>query len=320
MPSYPMLPLGSRFTTTLQTYARDPGLPFDQALSEEVIQHLADEEDLHFGQGEHDIYTPALTLWAFLAQVLSAGKSCVGAVARVMVLRIALELPPCSASTGAYCKARAKLSERFLQRLTYAVGEAVEDQAPAAWRWHNRRTLLIDGCEITAPDTEANQRAYPQPSTQKPGLGFPMMRLVVILAFATGALVGAAWGPYQGKESGETALLRQLLERFRAGDLAVADRYFCSYWMVALLVLLGVDVAFRLHQRRQYDFRRGQHLGPDDHVVSWGKPDRPEWLAPELYEAMPETLTLREVRFRVTQPGYRTRAIIVATTLCDAEQ
>jgi hypothetical protein len=147
-----------------------------------------------------------------------------------------------------------------------------------------------------------------------------MMRLVVILAFATGALLGAAWGPYQGKESGETALLRQLLERFRAGDLAVADRYFCSYWMVALLVLLGVDVAFRLHQRRRYDFRRGQHLGPDDHVVSWGKPDRPEWMDPELYEAMPETLTLREVCFRVTQPGYRTREIIVATTLCAAEQ
>jgi hypothetical protein len=320
MPSYPALPLGSRFGTTLQAFAHDPGLPFDQALSETTIQQAADADGLDFAHGPDAIYTPAITLWAFLAQVLSAGKSCVAAVARVMVLRLALQLPPCSAHTGGYCKARAKLSEDFLRGLTYQLGEAVEDQAPPAWRWHGRRVLLVDGCEVTAADTKANQKAYPQPSSQKPGLGFPLIRLVVLLTFATAVLVGAACGPHQGKETGETALFRQLLDRLRRGDVVVADRYYCSYWMVVLLAQRGVDAVFRLHQRRAYDFRRGQRLGRGDHVVVWAKPERPDWMDPATYAQLPAEVTIREVQFKVAVPGYRPERIIVATTLCDAQQ
>ena len=320
MPSYPILPLRSRFTTTLDTFVHDPNSLFDQALSEDLIQQIADDENLHFADGEEDVYTPAITLWAFLTQVLSGCKSCVAAVARVMILRIALGLPPCSANTGAHCKARAKLSENFLQRLTYAVGDAVEDNAPDGWRWRGRRVLLVDGFTVTAADTRANQKVYPQPSSQKPGLGFPMIRAVVLLAFATASVLGAAFGSYQGKETGEPALFRELLERLRRGDVVVADRYYCSYWLVALLQSWGVDVAFRLHQRRQYDFRRGRRLGRGDHVVSWLKPDRPEWMSAELYASLPDTLTVREVRFRTETPGCRSESIIVATTLLDAEE
>lgn len=318
MPSYPLLPLGSRFTTTLQAFAHDPGRPFDQALPEATVQQAADDRGLDFAHGPDDVYTPAITLWALLAQVLSAGKSCVAAVARVMVLRITLGLPPCSANTGAYCKARAKLPEDFLRQLTYLVGEAVEDQAPDDWRWHGHRVLLADGCEATAADTPQNQKAYPQPSSQKPGLGFPMIRLVVLLTFATAGLVGAAFGPHQGKETGETALFRELLDRLRPGDVVVADRYYCSYWMVALLWQRGVHVVFRLHQLRDYDFRRGRRLGRGDHVVSWAKPPRPEWMDEETYAGLPAELTVREVRFRVETPGYRPERIVAATTLCDA--
>jgi hypothetical protein len=145
-----------------------------------------------------------------------------------------------------------------------------------------------------------------------------VIRLVVLLTFATASLVGAACGPCQGKETGEPALFRRLLSRLRAGDVVVADRYFCSYWMVALLWRLGVDVVFRLHQRRGYDFRRGRRLGPGDHVVAWPKPERPDWMGPETYARLPEQLTVREVRFRVTTPGYRPGVIVAATTLCDA--
>ena len=318
MPSYLPLPLGSRFSTTLQAFVQDPGLPFDQVLAEATVQQVAEDHGLDFAPGPDDVYTPALTLWAFLAQVLSAGKSCVSAVARVMVLRIALGLPPCSAATGGYCKARAKLPEDFLRTLTYRVGDAVEEQAPDAWRWRGRRVLLADGCELTAADTAANQKAYPQPGSQKPGLGFPLIRLVVLLTFATAGLVGAACGPHQGKESGETALLRELLGRLRPGDVVVADRYYCSYWMVALLWQRGVDVVFRLHQRRGYDFRRGRRLGPGDHVVVWAKPQRPGWMDRESYARLPDDLTVREVRFRVAVPGYRPEAIVAATTLGDA--
>lgn len=319
MSSYLPVPLGSRFTTTLQVFGQGNGR-FDEALPESQIQQVADDLDVHFGNRPDDIYTPAMTLWGFLAQVLSGSKSCVAAVARIMVLRLALGLPPCSANTGAYCKARGKLSERFLQGLTYTVGEAIEDRAPDHWRWRQRRVLLVDGFECTMPDTPQNQREYPQPRSQKPGLGFPMIRVVVLLAFATACLVGAASGPHQGKQTGETALFRQLLDRLRQRDVVVADRYHCSYWMIALLVQRGVDVAFRLHQLRLFDFRRGRRLGSGDHIVVWTKPQRPKWMSAEQYVALPDTLTIREIRFQVDRAGYRSREILVATTLGDVEQ
>lgn len=320
MSSYPPLPLGSRFTTTLQTFAQQDGLPFATVLREDTIHQTAVDEGMTFATDPDDVYTPALTLWAFLTQAMSSGKSCVAAVARVIALRLALDLSACAANTGAYCKARAKLSERFLERLTYQVGDAVEDAAPDQWRWQGRRVLLVDGCELTMPDTPLNQTAYPQPKSQEPGLGFPALRLVVLLTYATACLVGAALGPQQGKKTGETALFRQLLDRLRSGDLVVADRYYCSYWLIALLARRGVDVVFRLHQRRHYDFRRGRQLGPRDHIVTWSKPQRPLWLDEATYQALPDTLTLRELYVQVDQPGYRTKELVIATTLLAAEQ
>ena len=302
------------FDITLRSFAQGDALPL------QAVEDLCDQEGVSFGQGPDDVWTPALTLWAFLAQCLAGHKSCVAAVARVLVLRVALGLPPCSAATGAYCKARAKLPEALLRRLTLRVGNAVEDQAPDDWRWYRRRVLLADGAECSLPDTEANQRDYPQPGSQKPGLGFPLIRLVVLLTFATAALVGCALGPHRGKETGETALFRELLEQVRAQDVVVADRYYCSYWLLALLRERGADVCFRLHQRRLYDFRRGRRLGPGDHVVSWPKPARPAWMDQATYERLPEQLTVREVRVVVDNPGYRSREIVVATTLTDARQ
>jgi putative transposase len=313
MPSYRIVPLGSRFTATLANLTNSDGLPVAELLPDIEVHQAG---DANFGADA--IYTPAVTLWAFLTQSLSRAKSCVSAVARVLVLRTALELPPCSANTGAYCKARAKLSETLLRQLTYQVGDHVEDQAPAAWRWQGRRVLLVDGFESSMLDTPANQAAYPQPKSQQPGLGFPMIRVVVLLTFASASLVGAACGPCAGKKTGETALLQELFERLRPGDVLVADRYYCAYWMIAALLARGAAVAFRMHSRRHYDFRRGRRLGPSDHVVAWIKPPRPAWMDQETYAAMPDTLTLREVRFRVEQPGCRSREIVVATTLTDA--
>ena len=147
-----------------------------------------------------------------------------------------------------------------------------------------------------------------------------MIRFVVLLGFATASVVGAAFGPYAGKETGETALFRQLLKQLRAGDIAVADRYYCSYFMIALLLPRGVDAAFRLHQKRHYDFCRGRRLGRGDHIVEWQLPQRPEWMDEATYASMPGTLAIREVRFTVDNPGFRSREIIVATTLLDNQQ
>jgi hypothetical protein len=189
----------------LRTWALAEGLPGADLLPAALIERIATEEGVQFGRQAEAVYTPAVTLWAFLAQCLSSSKSCVAAVSRVIVLLVSLSRSPCAASTGAYCLARAKLPVGFMRRLTYHLGEAVEEQAPASWKWKGRTVKLVDGTTLLLPDTPANQWVYPQPATQQPGLGFPLIRVVVLLTFAPAALVGAADGPYQGKETGETA-------------------------------------------------------------------------------------------------------------------
>jgi len=318
MPTYATGGSAATFQTLLDSFACAPGLPFQDVLTAERIERIAAEEHVAFGSAPGDVYSVPVTLWAFLAQVLSKEKACVAAVARVLVLRVALGLPPCAGETGAYCKARAKLPEPFLRRLCYDVAEQVESQAPAAWLWKGRHVFIGDGSTLSMPDTPENQQAYPQPRTQKRGLGFPILRAVVLLALATAVLSGAALGPYVGKKQGEPALLRALLGRLRPGDILLGDRYYASYWLIALAQQRGLDVVFRQHQRRASDFRRGVRLGREDHDVVWTKPKRPDWLDEATYQALPEALTVRELRVRVSVPGYRAKELTVVTTLVDA--
>lgn len=302
-----------QFKSIADSFVQGDSLPLREVLAEDVIERIAAEEGVHFGS----TFTTALVLWAFVTQVISKDQTCLAAVARIITVLVASGQEACSPYTGGYCKARQKLSEKFLRRLTMEVGQAVEDQAPDAWRWQGRRVLLVDGSTTTGPDTPASQEVYPQPQSQKPGLGFPVIRFVVLLTLATAALVDAALGPYSGKESGETALLRTLFESLRDDDVLVADRYYCSYWMLAMLQERGIDCVFRLHQLRLYDFRRGRRLGPDDHIVTWIKPQRPDWMDEATYAALPDSLTLREMRTRVTKPGFRVKELVVVTTLTD---
>jgi Transposase DDE domain len=315
--SYPPPAPAPSFAAVLNTCAQSPDVPFRGVLTEEQIEAVAAEEGVAFGDGPGCVFSAAVTLWAFLTQVLSKDKSCAAAVARVIVLLVALGREPCSANTGAYCKARAKLPERFLHRLAADLGERLEDQAPAGWRWHGRRVLLADGTTVLLPDTPANQAAYPQMRSQKPGAGFPIARLVLLLGLATAAALDAALGPYTGKQTSELALLRTLFERLRPGDVLVADRYYCTYWMVVMAAARGVDVVFRLHQQRHYDFRRGRRLGKHDHVVSWRKPQRPDWMDPETYAGLPDQVAVRELRVSVGRRGCRVRSLVLATTLLD---
>lgn len=310
--------LGSRFGSVLASFAQWPGQPFLDAFPEQRLQQLAEQENVCFGNHCNSIYTPAVTTWTFLHQVSSASKCCVAAVARLAVLMAVLQRPIPSARTGAYCKARAKLPVTFLRRAACTLASEVEDQAPDLWRWQRRRVLLVDGTSTQLPDTPAHQATYPQSSQQRPGLGFPLMRVVVLMAFATAVLVDAAEGPCQGKESGELALLRSLLDSLRVGDVLVADRHYCSYFQFALLQERGIDAAARLHQWRRCDFRGGERLGRGDTIQTWIKPKRPAWMDEPTYLRMPERLRVRIVRVLVEQPGYRSRKILVATTLLDA--
>jgi hypothetical protein len=169
------------------------------------------------------------------------------------------------------------------------------------------------------PDTERNQEEYPQQSAQKEGVGFPIARLVVLLSLSTAMLSGMAIAPYSGKETGEMALMRQLLGQLDPNDILITDRYYCSYFLVCMLMELRVDFVVRLHQMRTADFRRGRRLGKGDHIVVWTRPQRPDWMDVETYQRMPETIEVREVAVHVSQPGFRVESLVVVTTLVDAK-
>jgi hypothetical protein len=176
---------------------------------------------------------------------------------------------------------------------------------------------LIDGFTFTMPDTPQNQAEFPQQKSQRPGAGFPIARACAVLSLATGAIHDLKIGPYAGKETGESALLRGMLDGLKEGDVAVFDRHYCSFMMLAMLGQRGVHFCARLHPRRPADFRQGQRLGPNDRLITWSRPKRPPWMSEEQYEQIPQTLTLRAVRFQVTVPGRRTKTLIVVTSLID---
>jgi Transposase DDE domain len=300
-----------------QHYTQAPGLPFADLLPAAQVEQALRDEGLSF---RRRLFSPLVTLWVFLSQVLDPDHSCRSAVARFLAWRAARRLAPCSANAGAYCKARGRLPEAVLARLTRATGRQTQDQAPAAWRWSGRPLKVVDGTTVSMPDTPANQKAYPQSRSQKPGVGFPIARLVVLFALAVGTVLDAAVGPYRGQRTGETALFHTLHGHLQPGDLLLADRYYGSFWELALARRRGADMISRLHQRRRADFRRGRRLGRQDHVVCWAKPPRPAWMDEATYAALPAELAVREVRVRVPYPGFRTRVLVVVTTVRDPQQ
>jgi putative transposase len=308
----------SGFRRIAEAFLSQPGLPFTRLLSAERIEQAFAKHGHAFGGS---VYSTAIMVWSFLGQVLRDGKeaSCQAAVARVVAYQREVGGAVPTADTGDYCRARSKLSRDALRALAIEIGAEVEREADAAWLWKGRHAKLVDGFTFTLPDTAANQAVYPQHGAQKRGVGFPIARACVILSLATACILDLAVGPYSGKETGETALLRRLLQSFSPGDVLVADRYYCSFLMIALLAQQGIDVCARLHQRRTADFRRGRRLGPDDHLITWTKPPRPDWMDEETYAKIPATLTLREMRYCVARPGCRVRVLTVVTTLLDAE-
>lgn len=295
-------------------FAEAPRLPFAHLLDHAAVQQALDDEEVSF---RDRLFTPLVTLWVFLSQILDPDHSCRAAVARFLAWRTTHDLSPCSADSSAYCKARQRLAEGVLARLTRGTGRQVQQQAPSAWRYNGRTVKIVDGTTVSMPDTPANQVAYPQARTQKPGLGFPILRLVVLFSLAVGTVLDAALGRYQGKQTGETALFRTLHDNLEPDDLVLADRYYGSWWELALVRQCGADLISRLNQCRRADFRRGQRLGPSDHVVRWPRPPRPDWLDETTYATLPATLPVREVRVRVLACGFRTRTLVVVTTVID---
>ena len=309
----------SNFHQVVASFLSQPGLPFANILSAERIERIFTKHGNLFGKGQ--IYSTVVMVWSFLGQVLRDGKeaSCQAAVARVVAYQEQHDALAPTSDTGDYCRARNKLSEAALHDVSVEVADELQEQADDQWLWKGRHAKLVDGFTFTMPDTPQNQAEYPSPKSQKKGVGLPIARATVILSLATACVIDMAIGRYSGKQTGETALLRELLGSFVSGDVAVMDRYYCSFMMIALLFGRNVDVCARMHQTRHVDFRRGRRLGKYDHIIVWTKPQRPEWMDQATYDAIPERLEMREIRYNVVQPGYRTKTITIATTLTDAE-
>ena len=264
------------------------------------------------------IYNTATTLWVFLSQVLSIDHGCVAAIAKFIAFRRGRGQKACSARSGGYCIARDQLDEQAMQRLVTHTGAAIERQAPEHWLWLGHRVITADGTTITMADTEANQAEYPQLQAQAAGCGFPIMRVVVMFALATGTVLESAAGRYRGKLTAEVSLFRTIDACVGENDVFLGDRAYAGWFDMARLMGRGAHVVVRKHQLRHSDFRTGVRYGHDDHTIFLPRPARPDWMTVEEYESYPATLRLRELRVRIDVPGFRVQELIVHTSLHDA--
>jgi hypothetical protein len=297
-------------------FLQDGGLPFTDVLTDAVIADAL----ATVGGWLDRVFSPLVTLWVFLGQVLNPDHSCRAAVARLAAHRLAHGQRPCSARTGAYCRARQRLPERFFSAAARRVGRNLDARVDRRWLWKGRRVCLFDGSTVSMPDTDENRREYPLAYNQTPGTSFAIARIGAIISLSCGAILDLGVCRYAGKGQGEVSLLRRLWDALRPGDVLLGDRLMSGWVGMYLLKERGVDTVSRLSAHRRADFRRGTRLGKDDHLVRWQKPTSIRSVDRQTYNALPDAITVREVRVRVEQPGFRTRSAVVVTTLLDPEQ
>lgn len=291
-------------------------LCFTVLLPQQQVEAALEKHQVRFRQR---LYTPLVTIWTFLYQVLAADQSCRAAVARLLAFLCLGGDSSQSSKTDPYCKARLRLPEELLADLARTSGCDLQRQVPPMKLLGGKPIKIVDGTTVSMPDTPDNQKVYPQQPGQKKGIGFPIIRLVGLIGLSCGAVMDVAMGAYRGKQTGETSLLRQLFEHLEAGDVLLGDAMFSNYWTIAMLLERGVDYLGYHDGKRFIDFRKGQKLGRYDHVVSWTKPQRPSWMSQSLYRSLPDTLSIREVRVSVSQKGFRRRELQLVTTLLDAQ-
>lgn len=272
-------------------------------------------------EGPHSrdrLWNLRLVFWTFLWQVAQAGASCREAIRQAQALCKNAGRPVPPDADSPYCQARGGLPLERLQEIHDGLCAEADQALVAKDRWCGHNVLVADGSSMTAPDTPANQKAYPQQSVQKPGCGFPIIRLVALLSLATGMLMAWATGSWSQHELG---LLQTLWDYLRAGDVLLADRGFCNWVLLAQCLERGIHAVFRVKGVRRRDFRQGKRISPDERLVQWRKPAQPaRTIDAKAWDRLPEVLRLRLVRCRLAFPGFRTRQVLLVTTLLDSAQ
>jgi hypothetical protein len=318
-------PLFPAFRARLAALGQRTARQFRQATLEQLTRHLADLLPAHLlaatdeGVNSRErLYTLRLTGECFLWQMLQFNTACREVVRQVQALTRLHGWGAVHEGTSAYIQARQRLPAECLEALLAATAQAAEQRADASPRLQGRPVKVVDGSSVQLPDTPANQKEYPQPSGQKRGCGFPVMKLVVLFSLASGALLDVVLGSLHHHD---LRLFHRLWEALKAGDILLGDRAYGDYGTLAGLPVQGVDVVARLHQRRKVDFRKARRLGPNDGLFVWRKGvQQSSILTPAEWAALPEEIQVRIVRFTAACRGFRSQQITLVTTLLDAER
>ena len=301
------LPLGTQIKNMKHSFLQVANLPLENILSTAWLKKFS-------GAVPHRcdaIFTPLITLRLFLLQVLNDDRSCKATVARFIIERAQNGESEVSYNSGPYCAARQRLPLNLCES---AVKETAEKgkQVPHRLKWNGFHVYNVDGTTVQLEDTEENQAEFPQQKNQKPGLGFPIVRLCALISLSNGMVADYTYGPYEGKGVGESSLFNQIQGSLTKGDLLLADRYYATYAIIMLLLIAGVPIVMRSHANRIIDYRKGTRLSKRDHLMKWEKPKRvPVWMSKEDYDNLPDTLEVRE---------FRVNGIDYITTLLDPKK
>jgi hypothetical protein len=293
-------------------FARDHGLPFADSFGELSILDALNEYGVKY---RDRVFTPVTTIWGFLSQVLSDDHSCSDAVSRIIAHRVANGLGKCSPNTASYCNARGRVIAGVLRTLARRTAEELQAAAAEQWKWNGRSVFIADGTHVSMPDTPENRASYPQPPTQKAGIGFPLARVAVLLSLATGACHDLATAPYKGKGTGETTLLREMYDSLTPGDVVLADALFDNYFLVYELRERGIDLVARVKYKRAGSQKLQR--GPDGDVLVWQRPNKPHGMPGDQYRRYPKSLLMRQVSVDARDKNNRAKQFKVITTILD---
>ncbi|OYD98277.1 IS4 family transposase, partial [Nostoc sp. 'Peltigera membranacea cyanobiont' 232] len=293
-------------------FSQSLGLPFKELLPSSVIEQALEELKIRYYRR---LFDPIVTIWAFLSQVLDTDKSCHNTVSQVISYLAGQEEELPSTDTSAYCQARSRLPETLLEKLFRETGQNLEQKVTTEYLWCGRNVKVIDGSTVSMPDTLENQKAYPQPSTQASGCGFPIAKIGVIFSLATGAAIAIC---IDVLNTHDIKLARNLYKFLNPLDILLGDRAFCAYADLISIKNLNCDAVFRKHQARKTTMRKGKIIGSSDKLVTWYKPKRcPQGLSKDEFNALPSTITVREIYYYIVVPGFRTERVSLITTLLD---
>lgn len=264
------------------------------------------------------IYSKENTFWAFFSQVLDADGGCKEVVRKLQAFAaLKLDKQP-SSSTAAYCKARQKLDQAHLESILKHTAQGAQAVADPD-RLNGRRVIVTDGTGVSMPDTEKNQEQWPQQKHQTPGCGFPQAAICACFNLHNGTLLSYEIG---NKKSHELPMLRKQWNTFKAGDIFLGDKGFCSYYDQSTFKDRGVDSIITLARRIPVSETEAiKAIGEDDLLIEWKKPKRNKRssYSQEDWQGLPKTLALRQIKVTIKQPGFRVRYFYIVTTLLDTE-